>query len=154
VNVRFGVFVIMLLLVPRAGEAKHRPFRVACQGLEAYAITGTFDTDWGWGMIRTKTSGTIAFAVGHPVAEAVPAERPAGFRTFHVETIGDVLIRHGYFVRKKEYRATVVGGPISRQFVGSLQLSGSEGDSALVRSLARKLAVAPCKVTFESAPPN
>ena len=147
------VFTIVVCLTAFSAEGADRPFRVSCKGLESFDIRGTFNVDWGWGTIRSNDGTTIGFAVGHPVEDAVPAERPAGFRSFHRYKIGKVVIRHGYYVRRKEYRATIVGAPLARQMLGGLQLVGSAKDAAVVQSLARDFAIAQCTIKFVS-PPN
>src|SRR2546428_14187353 len=87
-----------------------------CKGLEAFRVEGTHDVDWTWGNIRAKNgSAVIGFSLGPMVAEAVPLERPPGFRSYSVEHLGSVELRYGFKVASKQFQATLIGAPIYRK---------------------------------------
>lgn len=79
------------------------------------------------------------------VAQAVPAERPAGFRTYNVERIGKVVLRYGLNVRARQMQATLEGAPMNR----SLSLVSHPKHADTFLAVARALATAPCSVTVD-----
>jgi hypothetical protein len=148
-----AAFLIALLILcskTKAGQME-RQLRFDCRGLEGYDIQATYDIDWGWGKIREKNSTVvIGFVLGPMVEVLVPAERPAGFRTFKVERVGKAVLRHGYYVYQKQYFATLLGAPIE----STISLNTKPENSQKLLAVARVLATAPCKVTRIQPPSN
>jgi hypothetical protein len=139
-------FAVLLAAAPLVARAGEYPIEFRCRGLEEYEIRGTHNVDWAWGNIRAKKANiTFGFAVGSMVAEAVPAERPAGFRSFKIERIGDVQFRWGFHVREKQMKVTLIGAPMDRR----VNLVAQPRDSTELIAFARALATAPCTVTIK-----
>ena len=138
--------ILILTLVPFRAVACEYPIEFKCRGLENYEIRGTHNVDWAWGAIRAKDgSVSIGFAVGLMVVEAVPAKRPAGFRSFKVERIGNVVLRYGLNVREKQMQATLIGAPMNPHVSLVAQVRHAEE----LLTLARMLARAKCSVRIE-----
>ena len=124
------------------------PIEFKCRGLEKYEIRSTYSdsVDWTWGNIRAKNGDvTIFFAAGPMVPEAVPAERPDGFRSFKVERIGDVLLRYGLNFREVIMMATLTGAPMNAR----VNLAADPKHTEELLALARALATAPCQATID-----
>jgi hypothetical protein len=84
------------------------------------------------------------------VEELVPENRPAGFRTFKVEHHRNVDVRHGYFVKNRQYQATLIGAPMNRV----VNLVAQPKDRERLLAIARLLVASPCRVTISDSPSN
>jgi len=148
IELLIAAFIISGALTSHAAD---RPIRFECRGLEKFEIKGTHDVDWAWGNIRSLDSQVvIGFSIGPMVEELVPAERPAGFRSFKTFRINGVAIRYGYNVKMKQFQATLIGAPIQRK----LNLVSRPQDRERLLSVAKIFTTAPCRFSFEGAPPN
>jgi hypothetical protein len=139
----FGLLFSVGALPATAGEY---PIELQCRGLEMYEIRGTHNVDWAWGTIRARSGDvTIGFSIGPMVKQAVPAERPAGFRTLKVERIGKVVFGYGLNVREKQMKATLVGARMDLR----VNLVAHPQNTDELMAVARALATAPCRGTIE-----
>lgn len=132
--------------------ARHRAarrFRASCRGLEMYEIDGTYDVDWGWGTLRSKTDSFHAsFTIGPMTEPLIPKERPAGFRWVKEESRGNAMLRYGYNVHAKQIQATLVGADLASRI--NLAAEPAHADTFVL--VARKLATAECKRTIIGQP--
>ena len=134
------------------GTLSDRPLEARCPGLEEYEIRGTYDVDWGWGEIQARGGSLVAgLSFGPMVADLVPEQRPAGFRSFELErTAGDAM-RYGFNVHERQFQLTLRGAALDYR----INLVGMPQDEDEILRIARILMAVPCEwKRSDATPPN
>lgn len=136
------LLLVMLVSSPVADSPVRHPRHFHCRGLEAYDIEGTYDVDWMWGTIHARDGSIhIGFTTGPMAGELVPAQRPTGFRTFHVVRVQGAVLRYGFNARDNQIQATLLGAP----FYPLVNLVSQPKDAVRFLEVAKILATAPCE---------
>jgi hypothetical protein len=142
-----GMLIVFLVTAATpSAPSVQRAFEYRCTGLGAYEIRGTYDVDWSWGNIRSRSDRfVVGFEVGPMLAPSVPRQRPPGFRSYTVEHLGRATLRYGVNGKSNQLQATVEDAPVS----DLINLSGRAQNAQRFLSVARTLATAKCKSIFE-----
>ena len=134
--------------------ARERKLDVQCPGLEGFTLQLVHGVDAGGGTIRSKATGrSIGISVGS-VAESAPRRRPAGYRWYKSERIGEADVTYGLAIsqdirvngqamKRNVLQVTLVGAPMSQV----VNLVADPTDEAMVLAVARTLATAQCTWT-------
>jgi hypothetical protein len=134
-----GLFILMQAWM--AQSSLDRVIDYQCPGLEGYEIQVVHHIDSGVGTIRSKADGrTIAMGIGPMQEHLVPRGRPAGYRSFKIESVGEATVAYGLYEKTNVLQVTILNAPLS----AVVNLAVAPNDEMRLLTVARTLATSQC----------